>query len=147
MPPPIGGGGCEVKGSQWLAGIGRHDYADRYPHELSGGMRQRVAFGRALAGETDLLLCDEPFSALDYQTRMKMRRELVTTLATTPRTVVFVTHDIEEAVQLADRVIVLGDRPTRNRTTLPLPLARPRTPAAPGVAQAEQTILDELGLS
>jgi ABC-type nitrate/sulfonate/bicarbonate transport system ATPase subunit len=136
-----------AKVARWLDVIGLRDFADHYPHQLSGGMRQRVELGRALAGETDLLLCDEPFSALDYQTRLRMRRELVTTLAASPRTVVFVTHDIEEAVQLGDRVIVLGDRPTRVRATLPLPLARPRAPAAPGVAHAEQTLLDELGLS
>jgi NitT/TauT family transport system ATP-binding protein len=89
---------------------------------------------------------DEPFSALDYQSRNRMRKELVATLAERPRTVVFVTHDIEEAVQIADRVIVLGTRPTQVRRTLALPPGRSRTPASPGAAEAEQAIMDELGL-
>ena len=110
-------------------------------------MRQRCELARALAAETDVLLCDEPFSALDYQTRTRMRRELVATLAERPRTVVFVTHDIEEAVQLGDRIVVLGSRPTSVRRVLELPIARPRQPASPGVAEAEQAIMDELGLS
>nr|MBA2539429.1 ATP-binding cassette domain-containing protein [Deltaproteobacteria bacterium] len=70
------------------------DFADHYPHQLSGGMRQRVEIARALAAETDVLLLDEPFSALDYQTRNRMRRELIATLESRPRSVVFVTHDI-----------------------------------------------------
>lgn len=93
------------------------------------------------------MLLDEPFSALDYQTRTRMRKELVATLAEGPRTVVFVTHDIEEAVQLGDRVVVLGARPASVRRVLELPPGRPRPPAAAGVAEAEQAIMDELGLS
>ena len=135
------------KVDDWLALTRLTEFADAYPHQLSGGMRQRVELGRALAAESDVLLMDEPFSALDYQTRARMRRELVTTLAERPRTVVFVTHDIEEAVQLGDRVVVLAARPARVRRTLPLDIARPRTPASPGVAEAEQVILEELGLA
>ena len=99
--------------AEWIA-IGRlGGFADHYPHQLSGGMRQRVELGRALAGETDLLLLDEPLGALDYQTRAAMRRELLSTLAARPRTVVLVTHDLEEALELADRVVVLSARPAR----------------------------------
>jgi ABC-type nitrate/sulfonate/bicarbonate transport system ATPase subunit len=110
-------------------------------------MRQRTELARALAAETDLLLLDEPFGALDYQTRARMRRELAATLAERPRTVVFVTHDIEEAVQLGDRVVILGPRPTHVRRVIQLPPGRPRSPAAPGVPEAAQTIMDELGLT
>jgi ABC-type nitrate/sulfonate/bicarbonate transport system ATPase subunit len=86
-------------------------FENHYPHQLSGGMRQRVELARVLAGSSDILLMDEPFSALDYQTRLRMRHELVRLLAKRQRTVVFVTHDIEEAAQLADRVLVLSNRP------------------------------------
>jgi len=123
------------------------EFANSYPHQLSGGMRQRVELARALAAETDILLMDEPFSALDYQSRNRMRKELVATLAERPRTVVFVTHDIEEAVQIGDRVVVLGTRPTKVVKELSLPPGRSRAPATPGVAEAEQAIMDELGLS
>jgi ABC-type nitrate/sulfonate/bicarbonate transport system ATPase subunit len=136
-----------AKIADWLGLTHQTEFADHYPHQLSGGMRQRVELGRALAAETDILLLDEPFSALDYQTRQRMRKELAATLAARPRTVVFVTHDIEEAVQLGDRVVVLGARPSHVRRVLDLPPGRPRAPADPGVAEAEQAIMDELGLS
>jgi len=137
---------ADRKVADWLAITRLAEFAAAYPHQLSGGMRQRVELARALAAETDILLCDEPFSALDYQARARMRRELVATLADRPRTVVFVTHDIEEAVQLGDRVVVLGERPTRVQRILPLAMPRPRSPAAPGVPEAEQAILEEVGL-
>ena len=136
-----------AKVSEWLEITRLAEFANHYPHQLSGGMRQRVELARALAAETDILLMDEPFSALDYQSRNRMRKELVATLAERPRTVVFVTHDIEEAVQIADRVVVLGTRPTRVARILSLPPGRSRAPATPGVAEAEQAIMDELGLS
>jgi len=132
--------------ADWIATMHLSEFAAHYPHQLSGGMRQRVELARALAAETDVLLLDEPFSALDYQTRTRMRRELVATLAERPRTVVFVTHDIEEAVQLGDRVVVLSARPTNVRRVLALPLGRPRAPAAAGVPEAAQAIMEELGL-
>ena len=147
LPRDVEQSARKKKVDEWLEITRLKDFADHYAHQLSGGMRQRVELARALAAETDILLLDEPFSALDYQTRNRMRKELVTTLADRPRTVVFVTHDIEEAVQLGDRVVVLGSRPTNVRRTLSLPAGRGRTPAAPGVAEAEQAIMEELGLS
>jgi NitT/TauT family transport system ATP-binding protein len=146
LPPTLASGQRAQKIAEWLGITNLVDFAEHYPHQLSGGMRQRCELARALAAETDILLLDEPFSALDYQTRTRMRKELVATLAQRPRTVVFVTHDIEEAVQLGDRVVVLSSRPTKIKRILELHTPRPRSPAAVGVAEAEQVIMDELGL-
>ena len=121
-------------------------FAHHYPHQLSGGMRQRAELARVLAGDSDILLMDEPFSALDYQARLKMRGELVRVLDKRPRTVVFVTHDIEEAAQLADRVLVLSKRPATICRELPIKAARPRGLADDGVVDAMRMILNELGL-
>jgi len=127
-----------------LVGLGA--FEAHYPHQLSGGMRQRVELVRALGGETDLLLMDEPFSSLDYLTRLRMRAELARLLREAPRTVVLVTHDIEEAAQLADRVLVLTERPARIRDEVRLTLPRPREATHPEVVRAVHHILAELGL-
>jgi len=121
-------------------------FEHHYPHQLSGGMRQRVELARALAGDSDILLMDEPFSSLDYQSRLRIRLELVKVLAKRPRTVVFVTHDIEEAVLLADRVLVLSNRPATICKEMRIPLPHPRKSSHPIVIEAMETILNELGL-
>lgn len=121
-------------------------FGDHYPHQLSGGMRQRVELARALIGDTDILLLDEPFSSLDYLTRIRMRNELARMLAQLPRTVVLVTHDIEEAAQLADRIIVLSERPARVCSEFRIGLARPRELTHPQVVETVHEILSGLGL-
>lgn len=131
---------------EMLGLIGLEEFADHYPHQLSGGMRQRVELARALAGDTDILLLDEPFSSLDYLTRLRMRDELARMLEQLPRTVVLVTHDIEEAAQLADRVVVLSARPARICCQLTLDLPRPRALTHPLVVNTIRQILAELGL-
>ncbi|MGI9066082.1 MAG: ABC transporter ATP-binding protein [Pyrinomonadaceae bacterium] len=126
--------------------ISLEEFAGHYPHQLSGGMRQRVELARALAGDTDILLLDEPFSSLDYLTRLRMRRELALMLEELPRTVVLVTHDIEEAAQLADRILVLSDRPARICRELRVAIPRPREPTHPQVVATVHDILAEFGL-
>ena len=114
--------------SHYLALVGLADFAGAYPHELSGGMRQRVAIARALATEPLLLLMDEPLAALDAQTRIVMQRELFTIWAKTQSTVVYVTHDIDEALCLADRMLVMTARPGRIKAVVDVPFTREMEP-------------------
>ena len=121
-------------------------FEHHYPRQLSGGMRQRVELARALAGGSDVLLLDEPFSALDYLTRFRMRNELARLLREMPRTAVLVTHDIEEAAQLADRIVVLTQRPARIRREFRISTPRPRELTNPEVVDAIGRILDALDI-
>src|SRR4051794_8063960 len=114
------------------------------PHELSGGMRQRVAFLRTLLAGAPLLCLDEPFGALDAISRADMQAWLAGALARDPRTVLLVTHDVEEAVVLADRVVVLSPRPGRVVTELEVPMPRPRTATDPAVVALRQRALEAL---
>lgn len=120
-------------------------FEKHYPYQLSGGMKQRVELGRILAGDSEIILMDEPFSALDYQSRIKMRKEMIRLFRKRPRTVVFVTHDIDEAVQLADRVIILSRRPTAVCHELLIDLPHPRTTTHPTLIEATDVILEKLG--
>jgi ABC-type nitrate/sulfonate/bicarbonate transport system ATPase subunit len=133
--------------TELIALIHMEGFENHYPHQLSGGMRQRTELARVLAGDSDILLMDEPFSALDYQSRLRMRRELVRLLEKRPRTVVFVTHDIEEAAQLADRVLVLSKRPATICRELHIESPRPRGLTDHTVIEAMKEILHELGLN
>jgi NitT/TauT family transport system ATP-binding protein len=107
-----------------LVGLAGHEKS--FPHQLSGGMRQRVNLARALAVDPDVLLMDEPFAALDAQTREVMQRELQNIWERKRKTVIFITHQIDEAVYLADRVLVLGGQPGSLRDDIRIPLERPR---------------------
>jgi NitT/TauT family transport system ATP-binding protein len=106
--------------------VGLTGFEKMFPRELSGGMRQRVEIARALAAEPDVLFMDEPFGALDSLTRLRLRAELTRIWQREKRTVLFVTDDVEEAVQLADRVVVMGRRPARIRAIVPVDVDRPR---------------------
>ncbi len=114
-----------------LALVGLAQFEDAFPHQLSGGMRSRVALARSLVTEPAILLMDEPFSRLDAQTRAQMHAELMRIHALKHMTIVFVTHDVEEAVVLADQVVVLAPRPGRVREIVPIECERPRDPTHP----------------
>jgi NitT/TauT family transport system ATP-binding protein len=107
--------------------VGLTGFADNYAKQLSGGMMQRVAIARALANDPQILLMDEPFGALDSQTRLQMQQLLLRVWGNSKKTVLFVTHDIDEAILLGDRVYVMGARPGRIKQILDVPIERPRT--------------------
>jgi NitT/TauT family transport system ATP-binding protein len=117
-----------VRETLGLVGLG--DYERAWPHELSGGMKQRAAVARAFAVDPPVLFMDEPFGALDEQTRVGLANELMRLWERSPKTVVFVTHGIEEAVTLADRVVVLNARPGRIKAVIPIEFPRPRDAVA-----------------
>jgi NitT/TauT family transport system ATP-binding protein len=125
---------------RYLALVGLGEHARKFPAELSGGMKQRVAIARALANHPSVLLMDEPFGALDAQTREVMQEELVRIWQQDKKTVVFVTHSIAEAVFLADRIAVMGTRPGRLREVLDVPLGHPRERSSPEFVALERAL-------
>jgi NitT/TauT family transport system ATP-binding protein len=118
---------ADVEARQWLDIVGLSKFEHAFPHELSGGMKQRVAIARALANEPRILLMDEPFGALDAMTRCKMQTYLLQIWKKVDVTVLFITHDLEEACYLADRIIVMGTNPGRVLEVIENPMPRPRT--------------------
>jgi NitT/TauT family transport system ATP-binding protein len=127
--------------------VGLTGFEGSYPHELSGGMRQRVEIARALAADPETIYMDEPFGALDYFTRLKMRADLVRIWQQERKTVLFVTHDIDEAIQLADRVVVLSRRPATVQLVVLVDLPRPRDPDSAAYLQTRAHILAAMGVS
>jgi NitT/TauT family transport system ATP-binding protein len=119
-------------------------FADHLPHQLSGGMKQRAALARALALDPPVLLMDEPFAALDAQTRDILHQELQRIWAETGKTILFVTHNVREAVCLANRVLLMTARPGRIKDTLPVSLPRPRSVSDPALAEVAQAALKHL---
>jgi len=126
--------------------VGLRGFEKALPNELSGGMKQRVEFARALAVDPDILYLDEPFGALDALTRLEMRREIVRIWKTTGKTCLLVTHDVEEACELADRVAVMTRRPATIQEVIPNPLPRPRDPDLKGFRDLKARVFALLGV-
>ena len=127
--------------------VGLNGFEHAFPRELSGGMKQRVEVARALAVNPDVLYLDEPFGALDSITRLQMRSELLRIWQAERKTILFVTHDIEESVQLADRVVVLTARPAHIRRIVDIDIPHPRDLSAPRYIQLRDSIFAEIGLA
>ena len=141
-------GDANKQAQQWIARVGLSGFEDRYPHQLSGGMRKRVGLAQSLINNPRILLMYEPFSALDVQTRTLMENELLALWAATSASVVFVTHDLEEAIALADRVVVMTAGPGTVKGTFAVDLPRPRNVAEirfqPRFAQIYEAIWSQL---
>jgi NitT/TauT family transport system ATP-binding protein len=143
--------GLEMKGmgkderreiaDRYIDMVGLSQFRDAYPYELSGGMRQRVAIARALANDPDVLLMDEPFGALDAQTRNRMQKELLSLWEQTKKTIVFVTHSVDEAVYLATRIVVLSPRPGSVQEIIDVPWAHPRDRTSAEFAEVRRRVL------
>lgn len=147
--------GLEMKGvskpermqtaGKYLELVGLSQFSNSYPHELSGGMRQRVAIARALANDPKLLLMDEPFGALDAQTRNMMQRELLEIWHRAKKTIIFITHSVDEAVFLADRIIVMSPRPGKIRDVVEINIPRCRERTSPEFADLRKYVLSLMG--
>lgn len=131
----------------YIAMVGLTGFEHAYPHELSGGMRQRVEIARALSANPDIIYMDEPFGALDFISRLKMRGDLVRIWNAEKKTILFVTHDIEEAVQLADRVLVMSTRPATIKEDIRIDLPRPRDLDSRGYLELRDRIFHAMGMS
>lgn len=127
--------------------VGLQGFEKAYPQELSGGMKQRLEVARALAVNPDMLLLDEPFGALDSITRLIMRGELLRIWEAEKKTIIFVTHDIEEAVQLSDRVVVMSARPARIQQIVEIDIPHPRDISAPRYLELRDGIFEQIGLA
>ena len=133
--------------AHYVAMVGLAGFEAAYPRELSGGMRQRVEIARALAANPDIIYMDEPFGALDFITRLKMRADLVRIWQSEKKTILFVTHDIEEAVQLADRVLVMSQRPATIQRVVEIDLPRPRDLDSRRYLEKRDEIFHIMGMS
>ncbi len=121
---------CRLQGESWLRRVGLGSFGDRYPHQLSGGMRKRTSLAQTLALDPDIILMDEPFSALDIQTRQLMEDEVLELWAATKKGVLFITHDLDEAIAMSDRVVVLSAGPASHPIgEFTIDLERPRNVA------------------
>jgi NitT/TauT family transport system ATP-binding protein len=135
----VGRDTAEAEARQWLDLLGLTKFADAYPHQLSGGMKQRVAIGRALANKPRILLMDEPFGALDAQTRIKMQNHLLEIWRNIDITILFITHDLDEAILLADRILVLKAHPGEIQELVEVPVPRPRSAGQLSSAEFQST--------
>ncbi len=132
---------------EWIKKVGLAKFADAYPHQLSGGMKQRVSIARAFANDPEILLMDEPLGALDAQTRVVLQGELVRLWEASRKTVVYITHSIEESVLLGDRIVLMTAHPGTYKTEYAVPFARPRSfelTGAPEFARLSYAIWQEL---
>ncbi len=127
--------------------VGLKGFEDFHPNELSGGMKQRVGIARALANDPSILLMDEPFGALDAQTRNQMQKELLRIWGETKKTILFITHSVDEAVFLSDRIIVMSTKPGKVKSIYNVELPRPRDRSDPEFISLRKTVLDELEIS
>src|SRR5262249_35819807 len=132
--------------AHYITLVGLEGFEHAFPHQLSGGMQQRAELARALMVRPEILYMDEPFGALDALTRLRMRAELLRILSREGHTVLLVTHDVEEALQLADRVLVLSARPARVQRVVEVTVPRPRVLSDPRMLESKAVLLKELGV-
>ena len=131
---------------RYLKSVGLIDFKDSYPHELSGGMKQRVAIIRSLLNHSPILLMDEPFSALDMQNRHKLQEQLIGVWKRFENTIVFVTHDVDEAVYLADKIVILDKNPGRIAYIVDVDIERPRRRDSPEFIKLQESIVKDLNM-
>jgi len=131
---------------RYLESVGLLDFKDSYPHELSGGMKQRVAIIRSLLNHLPILLMDEPFSALDMQNRHKLQEQLIGVWKRFENTIVFVTHDVDEAVYLADKIVLLDKNPGKIAEVIPVDLERPRKRDSMEFLKIQESIVENLDM-